>query len=225
MEVEINGGINLAALAIIGFFIFLFSLLYLALHFIKKIKHRERLLSKKIFYSTFIGGLLFLIVGATNIDTGVQDQLDEAVAENEKLNAEITNLKSDTKILKNNNEELVNANAILTKEKEELSTKTAAAEEAIAEKEALNQKINELEEKNKSLENQVSNLNVELASSKTAAESSGSSSTTNTASANTNESFANCTELRKVYPSGVASDHPAYQSKMDRDKDNWACER
>lgn len=37
--------------------------------------------------------------------------------------------------------------------------------------------------------------------------------------------FANCTELRKVYPNGVPADHPAYQSKMDRDKDNYACER
>ncbi|TYS48644.1 excalibur calcium-binding domain-containing protein [Bacillus infantis] len=39
------------------------------------------------------------------------------------------------------------------------------------------------------------------------------------------ESFANCTELREVYPDGVDSNHPAYTSKMDRDKDNWACER
>ena len=37
--------------------------------------------------------------------------------------------------------------------------------------------------------------------------------------------FKNCTELRKVYPSGVSSSHPAYQPKMDRDKDGWACER
>ena len=36
--------------------------------------------------------------------------------------------------------------------------------------------------------------------------------------------FANCTELRTVFPDGVGSDHAAYQSKMDRDKDNWACE-
>lgn len=39
------------------------------------------------------------------------------------------------------------------------------------------------------------------------------------------EVFANCTELRTKYPNGVASDHPAYQKKMDRDKDNFACER
>ena len=36
--------------------------------------------------------------------------------------------------------------------------------------------------------------------------------------------FKNCTELRKVYPGGVRAGHPAYQSKMDRDKDGHACE-
>lgn len=36
--------------------------------------------------------------------------------------------------------------------------------------------------------------------------------------------FANCTDLRTEFPSGVASNHPAYQSKMDRDNDDWACE-
>lgn len=38
------------------------------------------------------------------------------------------------------------------------------------------------------------------------------------------EFFANCTDLRGTYPNGVPSDHPAYQAKMDRDKDNYACE-
>lgn len=39
------------------------------------------------------------------------------------------------------------------------------------------------------------------------------------------EDFQNCTELRKQYPNGVPASHPAYQSKMDRDHDNYACER
>ncbi|MCC3355702.1 thermonuclease family protein [Bacillus sp. REN16] len=39
------------------------------------------------------------------------------------------------------------------------------------------------------------------------------------------ESYKNCTELRIVYPEGVPSTHPAYESKHDRDKDNWACEK
>lgn len=36
--------------------------------------------------------------------------------------------------------------------------------------------------------------------------------------------FPNRTQLRKVYPNGVNSSHPAYESKYDRDKDGWACE-
>lgn len=39
------------------------------------------------------------------------------------------------------------------------------------------------------------------------------------------EFFQNCTDLRTKYPDGVPADHPAYQAKMDRDKDNYACER
>lgn len=52
------------------------------------------------------------------------------------------------------------------------------------------------------------------------------STTTNPrATSSVNEYYQNCTELRKVYPSGVGQDHPAYASKHDRDKDGWACER
>lgn len=39
------------------------------------------------------------------------------------------------------------------------------------------------------------------------------------------EYFENCTDLRTAYPAGVDSSHPAYQSKMDRDKDGYACEQ
>ena len=46
-----------------------------------------------------------------------------------------------------------------------------------------------------------------------------------TATKGTTEIFDNCTHLRTKYPNGVASTHPAYQPKMDRDKDNFACER
>lgn len=38
-------------------------------------------------------------------------------------------------------------------------------------------------------------------------------------------SFKNCTEMRKYYPNGVKKGHPAYESKRDRDNDNWACEK
>ena len=58
----------------------------------------------------------------------------------------------------------------------------------------------------------------ENASSETSTERSSAVST------ETTEWFDNCTHLRTKYPNGVASNHPAYQAKMDRDKDNFACE-
>ena len=36
--------------------------------------------------------------------------------------------------------------------------------------------------------------------------------------------YRNCTELRKDHPGGVPKGHCAYQSRMDRDRDGWACE-
>lgn len=71
----------------------------------------------------------------------------------------------------------------------------------------------------------TSNVNKNSSSS-----NSNSSSTTNNSNSSKSgstdiEYFSNCTELRTKYPNGVPYDHPAYQSKMDRDKDNYACER
>ena len=51
-----------------------------------------------------------------------------------------------------------------------------------------------------------------------------SSTQSNSQSTTKTEYFQNCTDLRGTYPGGVSSDHPAYQSKMDRDNDGWACE-
>ena len=47
----------------------------------------------------------------------------------------------------------------------------------------------------------------------------------NQESTTTKEPYKNCTLLREVYPDGVPQGHPAYESKHDRDKDGWACER
>ena len=63
--------------------------------------------------------------------------------------------------------------------------------------------------------------------SNSSSSSSNNTTTTTTPAPSTGgtEYYQNCTELRKVYPEGVPSGHPAYASKHDRDKDNYACER
>ncbi|WP_160719893.1 thermonuclease family protein [Bacillus sp. USDA818B3_A] len=70
-------------------------------------------------------------------------------------------------------------------------------------------------------------LDSSSAANRSGSSSGGSSTGTSTGSGSTSnatESFKNCTEMRKVYPDGVPSTHPAYESRHDRDKDNWACE-
>nr|WP_026582159.1 excalibur calcium-binding domain-containing protein [Bacillus sp. J33] len=240
----------MTAIFLIGFLIFLFSLIYLAFHFIRKLKDRSRTLSKKIFYPSFIGGLLLFIIGGSYMDTGVQAQLDEALADNEKLTAEVKTLKEDVKELQGSNEELTKEKEKLDKDLKEVSAKVAAAEKAEKElsdqkaafdkeKEGLTKQISDLESKNKALDNEVSSLKGQLASKNTtsttaSSNTSGSSNASTSSNSDQNsatttsggsENFANCTELRKVYPNGVPSSHAAYQSKMDRDKDNYACER
>lgn len=37
--------------------------------------------------------------------------------------------------------------------------------------------------------------------------------------------FKNCDAMRKYYPAGVQSTHPAYSKNQDRDNDKWACEK
>ena len=73
------------------------------------------------------------------------------------------------------------------------------------------------------------NTSSNSSSSKSNSSNHGSSSNSNSnppsdAGSGEIENFKNCTELKKVYPDGVPKGHPAYQDKMDRDKDDWACE-
>lgn len=231
------------AITLIGFFIFIGALFYLVYHLIKKVKNRDRKLPKRKFYPALISGFLLFIIGGTMIDTGVQDQLNEALKENAALLAENDKYESNNKLLKKANEKLKDE---ITEVNEKLEETTSKLEEFdkmqeelaglnsshATEKEALEKEITSLKEKNTALNSEVDSLKGQVAnnsSSSSAGSGSGSNSksqtTTAPATSGETEWFQNCTELRKKYPNGVASDHPAYQSKMDRDKDGWACER
>ncbi len=77
-------------------------------------------------------------------------------------------------------------------------------------------------------ENGTTKGDLDTGSSKPAPPKNNPSTGSGSGSSNTSdgkESYKNCTELRKVYPEGVPSTHPAYEPKHDRDKDNWACEK
>ncbi|MFS0892004.1 excalibur calcium-binding domain-containing protein [Peribacillus frigoritolerans] len=219
------------SIALLGFLAILYSFFYLIYHFIKKMKNKERALSKKIFYPSLIGGIIFFIVGISFLDTGVQAKLDDEIEQNTKLTAEnktfklentklekqITDLESEIKETASNITEYENNLKTLEEEKKAFSS----------EKDSLNKQISDLTTKNTSLQNEVDSLNTQLASKDTSTSTAKENSNQSTASASSGEreDFANCTDLRGTYPNGVPAGHPAYVPSMDRDKDNYACER
>lgn len=226
----------MTVLILIGFLMFVVSIFYLIIHLIKKVSDRSRILSKKIFYSTLIGGLFLFIIGVSFLDTEIQQQLNEALEINNKLTVENNDLKAKIMKLQEDNDQLIIENKKVNEKFEEVVSKITAAENAEQEmkqlqttfnyeKEALTSEITELKLKNENLQNEVAKLNNQLATKNTNTRTASNNTTGTTSSSSGIEYFANCTELRKVYPKGVPSDHPAYQPKMDRDKDGWACER
>lgn len=98
----------------------------------------------------------------------------------------------------------------------------AAEEKAAAEQLALEQKAAEEKATAERLALEQKAAEEKAAQERIAAEQSSQKAAASTAASS--ESFQNCTELRKVYPSGVPKGHAAYESKMDRDKDDFACE-
>jgi len=230
------------AISVLGFLAFFGALIYMVYHFIRKAKNRERTLPKKKFYPVLIGGFALFLIGSSFTDTSVRDELNATLESNVALTTENEKVQSANKKLEKENVKLKEENDAANKEVEDLTLKLVdfnkSEEELVIQQtahkekmEALGKEIADLNATNTTLTTEVTTLKSQ-ASSKSASSSGGGSSTpvktpasTPAAASSESESFQNCTELRKKYPSGVASDHPAYQSKMDRDKDGFACEK
>ncbi|PEE14706.1 hypothetical protein CON53_28480 [Bacillus cereus] len=122
--------------------------------------------------------------------------------------AAIDKKRADEKVLKEKQEQ--------EKSEKEKDKKAEEQEKKEKEKEKEEQEIKAKEEKKAAEETrrQEEAQKQEESTSKSTINNSGAS-----------ESFSNCTELRKKYPNGVSSSHPAYSAKLDRDKDGFACEK
>lgn len=140
----------------------------------------------------------------------LQDQLDTYLSENEDLRQQLSDAREST------NQRLEETETKLREEFEsELQRVKEEAAQQVEEKIASVRK--EEQEKASAAIAEVKN---ELEQQAQASESTES----NTQTSQPSENFQNCTDLRGTYPGGVSSDHPAYQPKMDRDNDGWACE-
>lgn len=205
------------ALAAIGFLVFTGSLIYAAwLGIMKLLGKRDKELFTKQYLGVLFGSAVMLLVGANNMEeTVLKTTYDELETKYTALEQELDEVKATNKLLQRKNDE---AEQTL---KDNIAKAKEEAEASLAkEKEVWQAKEKELNDKIVALEQAKQNA---VAQAAAPAPQQVASSPTQQKGAP--ESFKNCTEMRKVYPNGVDSNHPAYESRHDRDKDGWACER
>ncbi|WP_449355207.1 excalibur calcium-binding domain-containing protein [Virgibacillus natechei] len=225
-------------LSILGFFAIIASFVYLTYHFIKKVKNKERKLSKKLFYPLFVGGFIFMIVGVEVDDDSTLAQLSEEVEKNENLTNEMSELKDENESLKLEVEEIQSDKKQAEDELESsqnklnsLTSNTAEHDEEtqdlndeidslVNEKEELTSKIEDLEEENSSLQTEVEDLQITAGSTNTAPTDDSTSSTTN----NNSTYYENCTAARDAGAAPVYEGDPGYGTHLDRDRDGVGCE-
>ena len=182
----------------------------------------------------------------TKVITGVEHNISDLYALQERLETNYHTLQDDYKKLELEQNELLNAIDQQAKTKKTLEDEIEKLEEKAKEFDSISEeydkKQKELTELNQSIsskQKELDTINGSIASKQNELDSLNkqvSNSTRNSTgnkvdgnghagSATASEYFKNCTELTKKYPNGVVASHPAYTSRMDRDKDGWACER
>lgn len=228
------------------FFLCFLSIVFLLIGLIKpaKIKMNSR---KKAFLIMGSSFLIFFILSMVTLPDLTSEEtlaLEQKKIEEQEKEQKVKEEKESEELAKT--EELKKKQDEEAKEKEleeqekakELEEQNRIAEEAKAkeleeqkrvEEELARQKAAEAEAarvaQQKAAEEEAARIAQQKAAEAEAARIAQETSESANVSTNTSESYQNCTELRKVYPDGVASTHPAYESQHDRDKDNWACER
>jgi micrococcal nuclease len=222
--------LTMVFVGILGFLLIIFALLYLIFHFIRKLFTPQRFLSKRLFYSTFIGGLILLSAAMISDDTGAAAKLEEEMAKNTTLTEDVTKLKTQLDTLTAKVTESETVNVELEKEKAAaLSEKDSLASKIIS----LESEVSRLTEENKTIVAERDSLNEEVASLNSTIEDNVSSSSL--ASFDETESVAsepstsygfydNCAAAQAAGAAPVYAGDPGYGPHLDHDDDGVGCE-
>ncbi|SFD87364.1 Excalibur calcium-binding domain-containing protein [Lentibacillus persicus] len=213
-------------LVAIGFIAFAAALIYLTYHLIRKIKFKDKILSKKLFYPLLIGGLILMVMGDAFTDGGTTAKLNQEIEKNEELTRQIQSLEETNDSLKSELEELTsNKKAVddkLESKESELSESESKIDDLNAELEDKTGEIEELQDENASLQANVEDLEATIASAEPASSNTSSASTSSNSTSNTY--YENCTEARNAGAAPVYAGDPGYASHLDRDGDGIGCE-
>lgn len=144
-------------------------------------------------------------------------EAENQIEKHKELNKKMDSIKENNKELSQKNEEYEEEITSIKNDLEEIEGKVS---QLIEDKKVLEENLDNLQ-----AENEVLQSEVDLNNSSTISNQNSNTIDQETSLGDEDEYlFANCTELRGTYPHGVPSGHPAYQDKMDRDKDGYACE-
>lgn len=212
----------------IGALAFLFSIGYLLYFLFMKVRKKEKVFSKKLFFSTFLGSFILLAI-SMQFETVPGTQYNEQV----KLNKDLQ-LKVDT--LNNELESLKDEMAKVSEESQRIQdAENAQLEGFELEKKVLKEEQDKMKDQITTLQNENKDLSTKLAnaqkSSQLAASSDNNSSTSGTsntqsAPASTSQDvyYKNCSQVRAAGASPIRTGDPGYARHLDRDGDGIGCE-
>lgn len=212
----------------IGALTLLFSMGYLLYFLFMKVRKKEKIFSKKLFFSTFLGSFLLLAI-SMQFDTVPGTQYNEQVKLNKDLQLRVDTLNGELESLKDDMAKISEKNqSILDAESEQLEGFELEKKVLKEEQDKMKDQIATLQNENKDLSTKLANAQKSsqpAASSNNSSTSSGTNNTQSTsASSSQNVYYKNCSQVRAAGASPIRTGDPGYARHLDRDGDGIGCE-
>ena len=212
----------------IGALAFLFSIGYLLYFLFMKVRKKEKVFSKKLFFSTFLGSFILLAI-SMQFETVPGTQYNEQVKLNKELQLKVDTLNNELESLKDDMAKVSEeSQRILDAENEQLEGFELEKKVLKEEQDKMKNQITTLQNENKDLSTKLANAqkSSQLAASSDNNSSTSGTSNTQSAPASTSQDvyYKNCSQVRAAGASPIRTGDPGYARHLDRDGDGIGCE-
>lgn len=212
----------------IGALAFLFSIGYLLYFLFMKVRTKEKVFSKKLFFSTFLGSFILLAI-SMQFETVPGTQYNEQVKLNKELQLKVDTLNDELESLKDDMAKVSEeSQRILDAENEQLEGFELEKKVLKEEQDKMKNQITTLQNENKDLSTKLANAQKSSQLAASSDNNSSTSGTSNTQSAPASTSrdvyYKNCSQVRAAGASPIRTGDPGYARHLDRDGDGIGCE-
>jgi len=212
----------------IGALAFLFAIGYLLYFLFMKVRKKEKVFSKKLFISTFLGSFILLAI-SMQFETVPGTQYNEQVKLNKDLQLKVDTLNDELESLKDDMVKVSEeSQRILDAENEQLEGFELEKKVLKEEQDKMKDQITTLQNENKDLSTKLANAqkSSQLATSSDNYSTSSGTSNTQSATASTSQDvyYKNCSQVRAAGAAPIRTGDPGYARHLDRDGDGIGCE-